>query len=241
MLNSFDSIPAQDRIITALDCDADEALDIARSLSGHAKWIKIGMTLYYACGPDIVSRFKDMGFKVFLDLKLHDIPFQVHGGAYSAALTGADMLTMHTLGGVEMLKQGRMGVIEAAERRGGEEPITLGITVLTSMDEDALSSIGLNRTPAEQVELLATIAKQSGISGVVASPQEASKLREILGPDAYIVTPGVRPAGSDLGDQSRVATPQQAFANGASHIVIGRPITKAESPVKAFENIVSSI
>lgn len=242
MTNVFSNIPANERIIVALDCGRDEAIDLAETLRGRAKWVKVGMTLYYACGPSIVAAFKQRGFNVFLDLKLHDIPFQIEGAAKSAALTGADMITMHTLGGRAMLEAAQRGVEAAArERDDSSLAVTLGITVLTSMDEKALEQIGIERTPAEQVALLAGVAKEAGISGVVASPQEASALREILGPRAYIVTPGVRPLGADAGDQSRVATPAKAFASGASHIVIGRPITRADDPAAAFDAIVTGL
>ena len=241
MLSVFENIPMEERIIVALDCSRDEAMELAEKLRGRAKWVKIGMTLYYACGPSIIAAFKQRGFKVFLDLKLHDIPFQIEGAACSAAMTGADMITMHTLGGQDMLEAGQRGVARAAADRNDSPAVTLGITVLTSMDDDALAQIGIARTPAEQVELLAEVAKRAGISGVVASPREASMLREILGPQAYIVTPGVRPAGADKGDQSRVATPAEAFANGASHIVVGRPITKADDPAVAFDSIVEDL
>ena len=207
MLTAFDSVPARDRVIVALDCDAWEAIALADKLEGHAKWLKIGMTLYYAEGPAIVKMFKRRGFNVFLDLKFHDIPHQVQGAA----------------------------------EYGGDVPATLGITVLTSMSPEALAATGVARPLPEQVAALAAQAKEAGISGVVASPQEAAALREILGPDAFIVTPGVRPAGAALGDQSRVATPAQAFANGASHIVVGRPITEAPDPVAAFEAIAAEL
>ena len=242
MTNAFSNIPASERIIIALDCGREEAISLAEKLRGRAKWVKVGMTLYYSCGPSIVAAFKQRGYKVFLDLKLHDIPFQIEGAAKSAALTGADMVTMHIMGGQAMLEAAQRGVEAAAAERGDKSSaVTLGITVLTSMDEQALSQIGIERTPAEQVALLAEVAKQAGISGVVASPQEASQLREILGPRSYIVTPGVRPAGADKGDQSRVATPAEAFANGASHIVIGRPVTRAEDPAAAFDEIVRDL
>ena len=242
MSNAFSNIPVEDRIIVALDCGRDEAMQLAEQLRGRAKWVKVGMTLYYACGPSIVAAFKQRGFKVFLDLKLHDIPFQIEGAAKSAALTGADMITMHTLGGQAMLEAAQRGAQAAsAQRSDGSTAVTLGITVLTSMDDAALAQIGIERTPAEQVALLAGIAKEAGISGVVASPQEAAALRDILGPRAYIVTPGVRPAGADAGDQSRIATPAQAFGNGASHIVIGRPITRADDPAAAFDAIVAEL
>lgn len=241
MTNVFENIPAEERIIIALDCGRDEAIELAEKLRGRAKWVKVGMTLYYACGPSIVAAFKQRGYKVFLDLKLHDIPFQIEGAAKSAALTGADMITMHTLGGQAMLEAAQRGVNAAAQERNGNAAVTLGITVLTSMNDESLAQIGLERTPAEQVELLAGVAKAAGISGVVASAQEAVMLREILGPQAYIVTPGIRPVGVDAGDQSRVTTPQQAFENGASHLVIGRPITRADDPAAAFDAIVSDL
>ena len=241
MLTAFENIPAEDRVIIALDCTRDEAMDLADKLRGKAKWVKIGMTLYYACGPSIIAAFKQRGFKVFLDLKLHDIPHQIEGAAKAAAMTGADMITMHILGGQDMLAAALRGAESAARERGDAAPVTLGITVLTSMDEASLAQIGIDRSPADQVALLAGIAKDAGISGVVASPQEAAALRELLGPRAYIVTPGVRPAGADRGDQCRVATPAEAFENGASHIVIGRPVTKADDPASAFESIVNSL
>lgn len=234
MLNRFSSVAPEERIIVALDCGHEEALALADSLSGKARWLKVGMTLFYACGPFIVSELKERGFDVFLDLKLHDIPFQVQGAARSAALTGADMLTMHCLGGQAMLAAGQAGVEQAAVESGRPTAVTLGITVLTSMDGAALHQVGIEAAPAQEVRTLAGVAKEASISGVVASPQEAAMLREILGPDAYIVTPGVRPAGAAKGDQSRVATPEAAFAAGASHVVIGRPITQAPSPVEAF-------
>lgn len=241
MLNEFISIPPRERVIVALDCAADEALRLADALEGRASWLKVGMTLYYACGPAIVRALKDRGFNVFLDLKLHDIPFQVEGAAASAAASGADMITMHALGGAAMLAAGQRGVESACAAAGRPVVVTLGITVLTSMDDAALRGIGIERAAAEQVELLAEVACEGGIAGVVASPQEAGLLRRVLGPAAYIVTPGVRPAGADKGDQSRVATPQEAFDAGASHIVIGRPVTCAENPARAFDTIVSEI
>lgn len=241
MLSVFEDMPIEERIIVALDCTRDEAMVLADALRGRARWVKIGMTLYYACGPSIVAAFKQRGFKVFLDLKLHDIPFQIEGAAKSAALTGADMITMHTLGGCDMLAAAQRGVEAASRERDGKIAVTLGITVLTSMDDDALQQIGIERTAPAQVELLAGLARDSGISGVVASPQEAAMLRELLGPQAYIVTPGVRPEGAAAGDQSRIATPKSAFANGASHIVVGRPITRADDVRAAYDAIVDSL
>ncbi|WP_165044219.1 orotidine-5'-phosphate decarboxylase [Adlercreutzia sp. ZJ138] len=241
MLTVFDNIPARERIIVALDCGIEEAFDLADKLQGKAVWMKVGMTLFYANGPAIVYALKERGFKVFLDLKFHDIPHQVEGAAYSAAASGADMLTMHTVGGVDMMMAAQRGAEQSAAEYGHEVPATLGITVLTSMNDAALAETGVSRSMADQVVVLAEQAKRSGISGVVASPKEAARLREILGPEAYIVTPGVRPAGADKGDQSRVATPADAFAAGASHIVVGRPITQAADPAAAFEAIAAEL
>ncbi len=241
MLSTFSQIPAKDRVIVALDCSKEDALALGDKLSGKATWVKVGMTLYYAEGPSIIKAFKDRGFKVFLDLKFHDIPHQVEGAARSAAASGADMLTMHTVGGVAMMQAAQRGAEAGAASIGADVAATLGITVLTSMNEETLAATGVERALADQVVALAAQAREAGISGVVASPQEAAKLREVLGPDAFIVTPGVRPAGAALGDQSRVATPAKAFADGASHIVVGRPITQAEDPVAAFEAIAEEL
>lgn len=231
---------ARERIIVALDCDRERALQLADALSGHARWLKVGMTLFYAEGPSIVQELRERGFKVFLDLKFHDIPFQVQGAARSAALAGADLLSVHGLGGGAMLSCCRAGADEAAEVRG-ERPRLVAITVLTSMNQDALESIGLSCPVAQEAERLARLAGDSGIDGVVCSPREAAEMRALLGPDALVVTPGVRPAGAALGDQSRVATPAAAIGAGASHIVVGRPITGSDDPVAAYEAIVSEL
>ena len=241
MLSDFKNQPRKDRIIIALDCEADKALSIAYQLAGEAKWVKIGMTLYYEYGEELVKMLKKRGYNVFLDLKFFDIPHQVHGAAKSATLSNADMITMHAVGGKDMMQAAIEGSHEAAEILRKDDPVTLAITVLTSMSEDDLAAMGVSRELNEQIKYLAKSATDAGLSGVVASPKEAAMLREVLGPDAFIVTPGVRPAGADLGDQTRVATPKQAFDNGASHIVIGRPITGAEDPIEAFREIVASL
>lgn len=231
---------ARDRVIVAIDCDRDRALELADSLEGHARWLKVGMTLFYAEGPSIVHEFKRRGFKVFLDLKFHDIPHQVRGAARSAALAGADLMSVHGLGSGPMLTACREGAEAAAEVRG-DRPRLVAITVLTSMNQDALDSIGVASPVAQEAARLAKLAQANGIDGIVCSPMEAAPMRELLGPDAWIVTPGVRPAGAELGDQSRVATPADAINNGASHIVVGRPITAAADPVAAFDAIVGEL
>ena len=239
--NDWNKLDPSERIIIALDCEADKALSIAYELKGRAKWVKVGMTLYYAFGPELVKILKQSGYNVFLDLKFYDIPHQVEGAARSASLSGADMLTMHASGGADMMRAALKGIEQAQEIEKGANPLTLGITVLTSMNDEVLSDIGVSRNMEDQVLHLAKSAQASGLSGVVSSPQEAEMLRVNLGDSALIVTPGVRPAGSDVGDQSRVATPVNALKWGASYIVVGRPITGADDPAKAFDSIAESI
>ena len=232
---------ARDAIIIALDCDRETALDLADKLSGKAVWVKVGMTLFYRYGPAIVDDMRARGLRVFLDLKLHDIPFQIRGAAFSASLTGADILSIHGLGGAAMISEGRAGVEEAATERGGERTRLVAISVLTSMDQEALASIGVESPVAEEVARLASLAVNAGSDGIVCSPQEAVEMRALLGSEALIVCPGVRPAGADVGDQKRIATPAAAIAAGASKLVVGRPITHAEDPAAAFEAIVAEL
>lgn len=231
---------AASRIMVALDCDRARALELADALAGKATWVKIGMTLFYAEGPAIVHAFKEHGFKVFLDLKLHDIPHQVRGAAASAARTGADLITIHGLGSGPMAAAAIEGVSSVAAA-GAERARVIAVTVLTSMDQAALSSVGVDRDVASEAALLAQLACSHGADGIVCSPQEASAMRQLLGEEALIVTPGVRPVGAALGDQSRVATPAAAIRAGASHLVIGRPITGANDPVEAFSAIVDEL
>lgn len=235
--------PASSRVIVALDCSPDEAIVLGEKLAGHARWVKIGMTLYYAVGPAIVNTMHKLGFKVFLDLKLHDIPHQVNGASYSIAQAGADLFTVHASGGELMLESAVKGARKQAKEQGDEAqaPAVCAITVLTSMDADQLASIGIEDTPAEQVSRLAKLALEAGLDGIVCSPMEAEQMRELLGPDAIIITPGVRPRGTAMGDQSRVATPVEAMKAGASHLVVGRPITRAADPVAAFDEIAAEL
>lgn len=232
---------AREAVIVALDMGKDEACALADKLSGRARWVKVGMTLFYAHGPAMVQDMKDRGFKVFLDLKLHDIPFQIEGAAASAASVGADIISIHGLGGSSMIAGARAGVERVAQSTGNARARLVAITVLTSMDQDALTEIGVRDAVDAEVKRLASMACASGSDGIVCSPKEAANMRELLGPDALIVTPGVRPLGSDVGDQKRIATPAAAIAQGASKLVIGRPITRAEDPVVAFENVVHEL
>ena len=184
---------------------------------------------------------RERGLKVFLDLKVHDIPFQVQGAVRSASMTGADIISIHGLGTAPMVEAARKGAEEAAAERAGDRTRLVAISVLTSMDQEALASIGVSGTIAEEVSRLASLAYGAGSDGIVCSPQEASEMRALLGPDALIVTPGVRPAGAAVGDQKRIATPAAAIEAGASKLVIGRPITGADDPVAAFDAIVEEL
>lgn len=232
----------RERIIVALDQpDLSGALTCAKALQGHARWVKVGMTLFYREGPEAVRAMLDLGFQVFLDLKLHDIPHQVEGAARSVASLGAGMLSVHASGGAPMMEAAVRGAAAGAASAGTAPPAIIAITVLTSMDADTLASIGVTDRVQDQVAGLAALARTAGVDGVVCSPQEAADMRALLGPRALVVTPGVRPAGADAGDQSRIATPADALGHGASHIVIGRPVTGAPDPAAAFEEIVASL
>ena len=232
---------ARESVIVALDCDKQIALELADRLRGKARWVKVGMTLFYAEGPSIVREMHDRGFKVFLDLKIHDIPFQVRGVARSASLSGADILSIHGLGSSAMIAQAREGVEEAAAKRDGDRTRLVAISVLTSMDQGSLSEVGIELPVKDEVARLAKLSFDAGSDGIVCSPQEAAQMRKLLGPEALLVTPGVRPVGSAVGDQKRVATPAAAIAAGASKIVVGRPITQADEPISAFECIVNEL
>lgn len=228
-------------VIVALDCGQAEAMALAHALRGRVSWLKVGMTLYYAEGPDIVARLREMGFSIFVDLKLHDIPHQVAGAASEIAKLGAGMFTVHASGGSAMVRAAVESSRRTAEEVGVAAPAVLAVTVLTSTGDTGLAEIGIEGTTAEQVPRLARLAQSAGVDGVVCSPHEAALMRELLGEGALVVTPGVRPAWSDPDDQARVATPAAALAAGASHLVIGRPVTGAPNPAEAAERIMSEI
>jgi len=246
MTDENEKVPMQaaEKIIVALDTDAEQARALAEQLIGKAHWLKIGMTLFYNAGPSIVQEFKDMGYKVFVDLKLHDIPHQVRGAARAVTAAGADMLTVHASGGMPMMQAAYQGVEEGWAGgffSSGKRPICLAITVLTSLNAEMLESIGVSASPATQALRLANLAKAAGMYGIVCSPEETAAIRREVGEGFVLVTPGVRPAGSELGDQARTATPKQALEAGADYLVIGRPITEAEDPCNAFDDIVKQM
>jgi orotidine-5'-phosphate decarboxylase len=231
------SLSARDRLIVALDFPAAaEALALVERLKGRARWFKVGLELFLAAGPGIVETLAGRGYSVFLDLKLHDIPNTVAGGVRSAAGLGAGLMTVHAGGGPVMLRAAR----EAAASVPGA-PKLLAVTVLTSMDAGQLAATGVAREPGAQVELLARMGMEAGMDGFVCSPQEVAKLRAMTGPGGTLVIPGIRPAGAARGDQSRVATPAAALRDGASYLVVGRPITQADDPARAVEGILGEM
>lgn len=210
---------------------------MARRLRSVTKLFKVGNQLFTAEGPRIVKKLADLGCETFLDLKFHDIPNTVAGGvASAAALPGVKLITMHTSGGLAMMQAARDAVAGRKKR-----PTLLGVTILTSLDQAAMQSVGLSGTPAERVLALARLAQQAGLDGVVSSPHEVAAIRSACGPDFLIVVPGIRPADASLDDQSRVATPADAIRAGASYLVVGRPITAAADPRKAAAAIADEI
>ena len=230
------------RLIAALDFPSEEAAKQAVEEIGDAvDYYKVGMELYYAAGNEMIRFLKERGKKVFLDLKLQDIPNTVASALKVETRLGVDMINVHAVGGRKMMEAAAAAIKEKAEELGIERPKLLAVTILTSMDDEQFADLNYKNTIAEQVLALAKLAKTAGLDGVVASPKEAVQIRAACGPDFLIVTPGVRPAGSELDDQSRVTTPAQAFANGSSHIVVGRPIMKAADRRKAAATIVEEI
>jgi orotidine-5'-phosphate decarboxylase len=231
----------RDRLAVALDLPNEhEALKLVDRLGQSCQWFKVGMELYYAAGNSIVQQLRNRGFSVFLDLKLHDIPNTVAGAVRSATQAGASLLTIHATGGAAMMS----AAAEAASALGS--PRLLAVTVLTSMDANELAGIGVTASPAEQVVRLAKLAQASGIDGMVCSAEEVAALRKETGPDTLLVIPGIRPTGSAIegvlgDDQKRIATPAQAIADGASMLVVGRPITRAPDPAEAAQAILQEI
>lgn len=226
----------QSPVIVALDyANAEDAFALAGNLSPDQCRLKVGFELFGAAGPDFVSRLVDKGFDVFLDLKFHDIPNTVAHACRVAADLGVWMLNVHALGGRRMMNAAR----EAVDASSGN-PLLIAVTVLTSHSEQDLAELSIDRSPGEMVTLLADLAMKSGMDGVVCSAHEAAALREAHS-QSVLVTPGIRPAGSDKGDQSRIMTPAEAIAAGSSYLVIGRPITQALDPVGALNYINQSI
>ncbi len=227
----------RDRLIVALDFPSvASALAHVDRLEGRCRWFKVGLELYLASGGAMVAILREMGLQVFLDLKLHDIPNTVASAVRSVSSLGASLLTIHAGGGSAMLA----AAAEAAAATP-DAPRLLAVTVLTSMDAAQLAGVGVAGTPAEQVLRLARLAHAAGIDGLVCSPEEIAMLRTELGASPLLVVPGIRPAGSAAGDQKRIATPAAAITDGASMLVVGRPITLASDPAAVVDAILSEI
>lgn len=224
----------QCKLILALDLpEKDEALAMLGKLKGSLEWVKIGLQMYVKYGADFVKQVSEMGFKVFLDLKMYDIPNTVSSAIKSLKGLNVGMLTIHTSGGAEMMRY----ALDAAKQTN-PDMLLLGVTVLTSFDAEGLAQTGVSEKPAEQVKLLSRLAKSCGIDGLVCSPLEIEALRAELGSDIALVTPGIRPQGSSADEQKRIMTPAKAAKAGSSYIVVGRPILKAPDPAKAARDII---
>ena len=233
---------ADDRIITALDVSTmDDVAYYVDTLGDAVSFYKVGMELFYSVGPDAVRYLKSQGKHVFLDLKLHDIPNTVAQSVRALTRLGADFLTIHGTGGRAMMEAAADAAKDEAVRLSIERPRLLAVTVLTSVDEAAWQEIGGKYSIAETVKNLAKMAKEAGVDGTVSSPYEAKEIRQMNGPDFLIVTPGIRPSFAVANDQKRFTTPSEALADGASHLVIGSPITKAKNPVAAVHAILDEI
>lgn len=260
-----------ERIMIALDVPtAEDAWQLLETLGDTAQqcWVKVGMELYYACGPEMIRELKSRGFRVFADLKLHDIPNTVRGAAAAVSRLGVDMLNVHAAGGVEMMEAARLGAEEGAAVRwsevrestevgeqgskgddlrqstgsGGQRPLLIAVTQLTSTDAEMMNQqIGIPGKVRDSVLHYAELAFQAGLDGVVCAANEASMLKRKLGEDWLTVTPGIRPQGVSADDQKRTMTPAAAISANVDYMVIGRPITRVEQPLQALQQIILEI
>lgn len=225
------------RVIVALDYpDAASALQLVAGLTPELCRLKVGKELFTRAGPQLVEEIAGRGFDVFLDLKFHDIPNTVASACHAAADLGVWMVNVHALGGERMLLAAREGI-----ERATQSPLLIAVTILTSMDVNDLAAVGLSGSPQDNVLRLATLAHRSGLDGVVCSSRETGLLRNRLGEKFMLITPGIRPAGSETDDQRRVMTPADAIRAGSSYLVIGRPVTRADDPVSVLRTINSDL
>ncbi len=232
------TVTGDPRVIVALDFpDGAQAWDFVTRLQPGSCRLKVGKELFTREGPSLVRRLAERRFDVFLDLKFHDIPNTVAHACEAAAALGVWMVNVHASGGSKMMLAAR----EALDQAEGRRPLLIAVTVLTSMGSEDLRELGLDIEPQEQVSRLAALAKTSGLDGVVCSPREAAVLRAQMGPNFRLVTPGVRPQGASMDDQTRVLTPGDAIRSGADYLVIGRPITRAPDPVAALAAVNADI
>lgn len=232
----------KDRIFCAIDTpDLDRALFLGKTLKGNVGGLKLGLEFYSALGPDGIQKMADLGVPLFLDLKFHDIPNTVRGAITALSPLAPRMITVHVSGGLQMMKAAKQASVEAAQENRVEAPLILGVTVLTSLDDQDLQSMGVGSKAADQVLTLAGLAQKAGLDGIVCSPLEIGGIREKFGDGLKIFVPGIRPAGAGAGDQKRVMTPGEAIDKGADYLVIGRPITGAADPAAAAKAIAQSL
>ncbi len=225
------------KLLVALDFDHSQpCLDIVNTLSSEHCRLKVGKELFVSCGPALVEQLQSQGFDIFLDLKFHDIPNTVAKAVKAAANLGVWMVNVHASGGRRMMEAAREAVGQSSHK-----PLLIGVTVLTSMDRNDLAELGIKQEPEQQVLNLASLAKLSGLDGVVCSAQELTSIKAQCGSGFLCITPGIRPKGSDAGDQRRIMTPEEAIQAGSDYIVVGRPITQADNPQVACEAISQSI
>ena len=229
------SAEAAERIIVALDGMApDQALAFSAQVEG-LRWVKVGLELFVQAGPEVVAQLRGKGLRVFLDLKFHDIPATMAGACRRAAALGAELITLHACAGSEALQAAQAAAVEGAQRAGQPAPTLLAVTVLTSWEQQRLQrELAIGQGIAERVSALAQLSATAGIGGCVCSPLEASALRAQHPEPFALVTPGIRPKGAAVGDQARVMGPAEAIAAGASQLVVGRPVTRADDPSAAF-------
>ena len=226
------------KVIVALDYETEaQALSLVDQIDPSLCRLKVGKEMFTTLGTNFVKQLHERQFDVFLDLKFHDIPNTVARAVRSAADLGVWMLDVHASGGLKMMEEAK----KILEPYGKDAPLLIAVTVLTSMEDLDLLQIGINSSPLEHVLRLAHLTQRAGLDGVVCSPQEVEILRNACGPDFKLVTPGIRPIGSDFGDQRRVMTPAAAIRSGSDYLVIGRPITQAENPAEVLRSINSSL
>ena len=227
------------KIIVALDyADKESALVLVNRLDPALCKLKVGKELFTAAGPAFVESLVKQGYDVFLDLKFHDIPNTVAKACQAAANLGVWMLNVHASGGMPMMQAAQEGLDKAY---GVKAPLLIAVTVLTSMDESTLHTLGIQRSLSDHVLALAKLTEQAGLHGVVCSAQEAAMLKQALGSDFCLVTPGIRPADASQDDQTRIVTPKDAISSGSHYLVVGRPITKAADPLVALNTIIKNI
>jgi len=232
----------EDPVILALDTgDRDRLLRLAEGMRGEVRTVKIGLEAYTRCGPEIILTMRDFGYRVFADLKLHDIPNTVRGAAAALSDLGVEMISVHVSGGRKMLEAAVEAAREAARAGGGRPPLLLGVTVLTSLEEAAMREMGWQARLEDVVLGMASLGRECGLDGFVCSPRELTVLRGALGDEPVLVTPGIRLPGTEVHDQARTATPREALRAGADYLVVGRAVTSQADPRGALRSLRASM